>query len=129
MASVIVPRQRSRRAATSSQSWALAKAVKPERSANRTVTGRRSPSAPPTSVVERAFAAALPGVHSWSVSGRPWAVRIGSIVGATAGASRAPHLGQKAKSGGQAKSQAGQAVASLLPHLGQKANSAAALNP
>src|SRR6266496_5201697 len=119
----MVPRQRSTSPATSSGSRVSASLVKPDRSANSTVTGRRSPSAPSLGVARR-LAASMAGAPEHSLLA--W-VRLSAGDGRAV--SEEPHFGQKAKSAGQAKPQDGQAASSLLPHFGQKAKSALVSDP
>src|SRR2546425_7328246 len=90
-------------ARTSSGSERSLSAVKPERSANSTVTGRRSASAPWLGDV-----AAGPRVADTGSTGR-------------AAVNADPHFGQNAKSWAHTKLHAGQAAGSLRPHFGQNA--------
>src|SRR5262249_6417938 len=86
--------------------------VKPETSANRTVTRRRSASPVGETAAGRATGT------------------VATTGGGAGAASRdAPHFGQKTKSGSQANPHAAQFLGRRLPHLGQKAKPGAVKKP
>src|SRR5688572_7090051 len=125
----MVVRQRLTSAARSSGSRRSPREVNPARSANSTVTGRRSSFAPLVPRLAGACAAGSVGPRSLGRSVALSAARGGCSGGASVAISRVPHFGQKAKSGELAKPQEGQAVLSLRPQRGQKAKSALAPYP
>src|SRR5262249_37107623 len=93
---------------TSSGSSRSPNEVKPDTSANRTVTSRRSASTAKGAGVGRA------------ATGRG---ATGTVAEVIAFASRdAPHFGQKRKSGEQANPQEAHSTGKRRPHFGQKAN-------
>src|SRR5262245_26397757 len=92
---------------TSSGSSRSPNDVKPDTSANRTVTSRRSASTAKGAGVGRAAAVAVTGKVA---------------AGIAFASTDAPHFGQKRKSGAQANPHEAHSTGKRRPHFGQKAN-------